>query len=193
MAYSSNICQGTTCTSEEVGVFMQDITRTCGNTGTCSLNDILLVFSNTANFILSIIGGLVLLMYVVGGVFFISAGGSQDRISRGKKFLKMSTVGLLIVMFAYLGIMTLKNTLTIHSTVTGDIDTTDWVACDGTAATDGEPCAQLSTCVSGVCITACEAGGNVCVGEEAASSPLYSGCSNNSCPGGGACCSVVSP
>ena len=153
-AYSSNICQNPKCSQAEVGVFMKDISQVCGNSGTCSLEDIMIVFGNVAEFILSIIGGLVLLMYIVGGVLMISAGGSADRVARGKKFLRFSTVGLLIVVFAYLGISSLKSAL-----LTGDVTTEYIIDCTGvsnaSSPTDATTCGNNMICHEGICMTTC--------------------------------------
>jgi hypothetical protein len=139
----SKICisQSGTCTKEEVGAFMQGISSDCGNAGACELRDIEIVFINVANFILSIIGALVLLMYIIGGIYFLTAGGSQERISKGKQYFKFSSLGLLIVLFAFIGVITLKNAIT-----TGEI-----------ACSVGEDCGDNMTCSKfGECITECQ-------------------------------------
>lgn len=185
--YNSNICKGgDKCSGPEVGVFMEGVSKTCGNLGKCTLEDIMMVFANTGNFILEIIAGLVLLMYVLGGFYMLSSGGSSERIQKGKKYIKTSTVGLLIVMFAYLGIMTLKGELT------GQGVSDKYVVCDGTkdedikkaddtynkiksgvasifgmespqkyisdkTGTEGKLCSLNSVCKNGACLTKCEA------------------------------------
>lgn len=107
-AYSSNICKGTpSCSETEVGPFMKGITTQCGNSGNCSLEDILLVFANVGNFALGIVGALVLLMYVIGGFYMLTSGGDSGRVTTGKKYLTISTTGLVIVMVAYLAIIAL--------------------------------------------------------------------------------------
>lgn len=128
-AYSSGICieEGAlTCTGDEVGIFMEGISLVCGNTGDCTLNDILLLFVNTGNYVVGLIGGIVLLMYVVGGVYFLTSAGNQERVTKGKKYLTVSTIGLLIVMFSYLGIITLRSALK-----SGSITTPTYVVCSG--------------------------------------------------------------
>ena len=123
--YVSNICDGgasckeetrvgdpSRCMSCEVGVFMAGISKECGNSGNCSLLDIEQVFVSTGQFVLGIIGSVVLLMYVVGGVYFLTAGGSSTRVKKGQDYIKISTIGLLIVMFAYFAIQVLQTTIT---------------------------------------------------------------------------------
>lgn len=111
LAYTSNICGGSTCTMEEVGQFMANISSECGNAGNCTLKDIEQVFLNVGSFVLGIIGAVVLLMYVIGGFYMLSSRGDSGKINKGKDYLKISTIGLLIVMFAYLAIQTIKLTI----------------------------------------------------------------------------------
>ena len=126
-AYSSNICTAsTTCTVGEVGVFMEGISLACGNIGDCTLNDIMLLFVNTGNYVIGLIGGIVLLMYIIGGVYFLTSAGNTERVTKGKKYLTISTTGLLIVMFSYLAIIALRSALK-----SGDVTTTSYVVCSG--------------------------------------------------------------
>ncbi len=110
-AYSSDICSGGGCTRSQVGPFMQGISQACGNSGTCSLEDIMIVFANTGNYVIGLIGAVVLLMYIIGGIYFITSGGNAERRNKGKEYLKKSTIGLLIVMSAWLIIMFLLRSL----------------------------------------------------------------------------------
>jgi hypothetical protein len=110
-AYSSNICAGSTCTSGEVGDFMAGISKECGNTGDCSVNDILLVFINVGNYIVGIIGAVVLLMYIIGGFLLLASAGKAEWVKRGWSFIKTSTFGLLIVMFSFIAVYSLRGVL----------------------------------------------------------------------------------
>lgn len=142
-AYSSSICAtggDDLCEESEVGPFMQDISAACGNTGDCSLEDILTVFVNVGNWVVGIIGAVVLLMYVAGGFYWLMSAGRKEWVDKGKKYMTISTVGLLIVMFSYLAIQALKSALQ-----TGDIVDTTYTACTG-AETAGEACDENATC-----------------------------------------------
>jgi hypothetical protein len=191
LAYDSGICSSALCSEDEVGAFMQNITRQCGNSGNCELTDIMTVFVNTGNYVIGIIGSIVLLMYVVGGLYFLTAAGSEKRISKGKEYLKISTMGLLIVMFAYLGIFTLRGVLQY-----GAVPSDDYVVCSG-PETNGDSCDLNSTCTKdGLCVSACRQdhpnivstkegpGGYVkyydCADRNADN---VSGCTSNRCPG----------
>jgi hypothetical protein len=140
-AYNSNICKYSSgCLESEVGPFMQGITQHCGNLGDCTLNDILLVFVNIGNFVVGIVGGVVLLMYVAGGFYWLTSAGRPEWVKKGKQYMTISTVGLLIVMFSYLAIITIKNVL-----VQGDATSAPYVACSG-EGTKGEACDVNAKC-----------------------------------------------
>jgi hypothetical protein len=152
-AYSSNICKGSKCTLGEVGAFMAGITGACGNTGDCTLDDILTVFVNVGNYIVGIIGAIVLVMYIIGGFYLLVSGGNSGRVKKGWSFLKTSTIGLAIVMFSYLGIYALRGVLQY-----GAVAITDkgYVVCTG-ASTTGQPCGLNETCMEdGTCKSLCE-------------------------------------
>jgi crotonobetainyl-CoA:carnitine CoA-transferase CaiB-like acyl-CoA transferase len=152
LAYESNICGSATCTADEVGIIMEGISDECGNSGTCELTDIMTVFANIGNWISGIIGGIVLMMYVIGGLYFLTSGGNQQRIQKGKDYMRISTIGMLIVMFAYLGIYALRGVLRF-----GDATAYEdgYVTCVN-EETEGQTCDLNSTCVDGACLTECE-------------------------------------
>lgn len=140
----SSICTSSPCTAGEVGPFMKGISAECGNAGTCELADIMLVFSNVADWILGVVGAVVLLIYVVGGMYYIV--GKHDE---GKKMIKGATVGLLIVFLSYTGIFTLRNAL-----VGGEIGSgSDYIICDST--NDGDACGPRQECNEGICESLC--------------------------------------
>lgn len=117
-AYVSDICPGdpysTTvhCPKESVGWFLQGVTNACGNAGNCTLTDIMVVVANVGNFVLRIIGAIVLFMYVLGGFWYLASHGDSKLIEKGKTALKVSTTGLIIVMVAYVAVQTLVKFLT---------------------------------------------------------------------------------
>lgn len=152
LAYSSNICSSSTCSSAEVGIIMDGISANCGNLGTCELTDILIVFANVGNWISGIIGVVVLMMYVIGGFYFLISAGNDARVQKGKDYMRISTIGLLIVMFAYLGIYTLRGVLQTGDAYiyVGD----EYVTCTD-VETDGKPCDLNSVCVDGACTFEC--------------------------------------
>ncbi len=146
LAYDSGICSADPCEAHEVGPLMQDISKECGNSGTCSLADIMTVFANAGNYILGIIGGIVLLMYVIGGIYMLTSGGKPDRVTKGKKYLTVSTMGLLIVLFAFLGIHSLQSAIVSGTFFTPYPDGDGYYVC--TDESVGRPCGLNQTCQS---------------------------------------------
>ena len=142
-AYISDICKGNVCQPTEVGRFMQGISKDCGNYGNCSLGDIMIVFSDISLFILGIVGSLVLLMYVLGGFWFLTSHGNSAWVTKGKNYIRISTVGLLIVLFAFIIVEFLLRTLTL-GTVSLENE-----SCLG--KTDGTSCGTNAICLGDVC------------------------------------------
>ena len=142
-AYISDICKGNVCQPTEVGRFMQGISKDCGNYGNCSLGDIMIVFSDVSMFILGIVGSLVLLMYVLGGFWWLTSHGNATWVTKGKNYIKISTIGLLIVLFAFVIIEFLLRSLTL-GTVSLENE-----SCLGKA--DGTSCGANAQCLGNVC------------------------------------------
>jgi len=46
------------------------------------------------NFLLSIIGVLAIIMMVIGGILYVTAGGDENRVDTGKKIVLYSIVGV---------------------------------------------------------------------------------------------------
>ncbi|HEU0051374.1 MAG TPA: pilin [Patescibacteria group bacterium] len=51
--------------------------------------------------VLGIVGALALLMFVYGGIVWVTSGGNEKRIEQGKNILINATIGLLIIFFSY--------------------------------------------------------------------------------------------
>jgi hypothetical protein len=151
----SLICHGTTsCSASEVGPFMQGISVACGNNGDCQLGDIMTVVANVGNYVLGLVGAVVLLMFVIGGFYMVTAAGNMDRVKTGKRYITTSIVGLLIVFGAFAAVQTLKGVLTGTTAVQNG---GNYVVC--TSAEDaGKACGLNSNCDSTgfVCMTKCD-------------------------------------
>jgi hypothetical protein len=77
----------------------------CGSPNGCgnySLNDMLALGVNVANWILGVVGALALLFFVYGGFVFILSGGSEEKVREGKTVLMNAIIGLVIVFASYL-------------------------------------------------------------------------------------------
>lgn len=66
--------------------------------GVTSLQDLI---GRAIRAVLGIVGALALLMFVYGGIIWLTSGGSEKRIEQGKKILMNATIGLLIIFFSY--------------------------------------------------------------------------------------------
>lgn len=96
-----------TCTSGT------DDPKTC-----CGVNAMLQIFVNIAQLIFALTGSAALLMFAYGGVMFIIAAGSQERVGKAKEILKAAVIGLVIIFGSWLIINFTISALT-QGTVTG--------------------------------------------------------------------------
>ncbi len=67
------------------------------STGSCSVCEILSIFGKIAEFILSLISSVVILMVVIGGVFWITSAGNAERVDQGKQIILGAFIGGLCV------------------------------------------------------------------------------------------------
>ncbi|MBL7141540.1 hypothetical protein ISS21_00345 [Patescibacteria group bacterium] len=73
----------------------------CACCGDCTLDDFLRLGTNVADIILRYLGVAALLLFVVGGIMWITSGGSSERVQKGKKIITGSIIGMVIVLFAF--------------------------------------------------------------------------------------------
>jgi len=121
------------------GGFLAGISENCWERGDCQLNDMLLVFFNISEFILSIVGSIALLLFVVGGFYMIFSQGESGRTQKGKSFITGALIGILIVFGACTLIYGLESAL-ISGTFSGSSG-----ACNESTA--GSECGTNSQCV----------------------------------------------
>ena len=53
---------------------------------------------NVLNFLLSIVGILGIIMLVIGGIMYLTAAGSEDRVETGKKIVIYAIIGILVAL-----------------------------------------------------------------------------------------------
>ena len=51
--------------------------------------------------LLSVVGALALVMFVWGGILWMTSGGNTDRVQKGKQTLVWSTIGLFVIFASY--------------------------------------------------------------------------------------------
>ena len=155
LAQPTQVCKkADKCQIEEVGPFMVDISKDCGNTGDCTIDDIITVFNNVGNWILGVVGALVFLMYVWGGIQWLTSQGSPEKIGQGKKIIKTATIGLVIVFVANIAITTLEGTLRGSGGLGGATVGKIYPAC--TKDTIDQECALNSICKLEGCKSKCD-------------------------------------
>jgi hypothetical protein len=101
------------------------ILPTCVSEGYCTLCDILQLAINFGKFLLGIVGSLALLMFVYGGLMWLTSGGEASRIEAGKKILINSVVGVAITFFAWVVVAFVVSSLTTgNSSFKWDVELT---------------------------------------------------------------------
>lgn len=84
-----------------------------------SVTDPRLIIGNIIQAILSLVGSLALLMFVYGGVIWITSLGDSKRVEKGKTILTWTVLGLAIIAAAYVLVNAVILGLTTGS-ATGD-------------------------------------------------------------------------
>lgn len=77
-------------------------TLTKYDTGNYDLDDMLQLFVTSSNWILGIVGSLTLIMFIYGGLLFLTSAGSSEQVSKAKGVLVAAIIGLVIVFSSYL-------------------------------------------------------------------------------------------
>ncbi len=93
-------CQGSNNVNDcYVGWLIND--PVCACCGDCTLNNFIGLAVNVADKILQFLGVFALLFIVVGGIIWITSGGSADKVKKGKDIIKGAIVGLVIVLISF--------------------------------------------------------------------------------------------
>lgn len=77
----------------------------------CSVCDIVNAAIAFARSILFAMSGMTLLMFIIGGFYWIVSSGNEERVTKGKKIITAAIVGLFIVAFAWVGVNTIIGAL----------------------------------------------------------------------------------
>jgi|GEM_PF-7106824 len=84
----------------------------CICSGDCTLNDFVGLGVEASRYIFGITGSLALVMFAVGGFWWLTAAGVPDRIEKGKKTLVNAVFGIIIIFGAWVIVNTLLAALT---------------------------------------------------------------------------------
>jgi len=99
------VCQGSNQVDDcHVGGLMSDPICVC--CGDCTLYNTLELGTNVAQMILKYLGLAAFVMFIVGGIVWMTAGGIASRVDLGRKIIVGAVVGIMIVLGAYLIVQT---------------------------------------------------------------------------------------
>jgi len=73
----------------------------CSCCGDCTLNNFLFLGVALAEKILKYLGVFALLFFVIGGVIWITSGGSSEQVQKGKNMIKGAIIGIIIVFVSF--------------------------------------------------------------------------------------------
>jgi len=63
--------------------------------------DLSLLVGNILNYVLGMLGVLALVMFVYGGLMWMTSGGAKEKIKKGKDTIIWSILGLALIFFSY--------------------------------------------------------------------------------------------
>ncbi len=87
----------------------------------CDICEVTKIFTNAADIVASLLSGIALLTFVIGGLFLIFSGGNPSRVETGKKILIGTISGLAIIFLAWITVNIIVRTASITG---GTSDTT---------------------------------------------------------------------
>jgi len=171
----------------------------------CTLCHLFVLFKRIVDFLtINIVFPLAILMIVVGGVMFLTAGGDPGRIGNAKKILTATVIGLAIILAAWLIVDTVimflvpssspfQNWETIDCPVCGDGNCDSGETTTNCPADCGAPpsvCTPSSPLCNGVCPAGCTVAQDPDCGCLSGNSCCGIGCNNASdseCPATAEC------
>ncbi len=77
----------------------------------CGLSEVQLVIVTVAQMILGLSGSIALLMFVIGGIIYLTSGGNPSKVQKGTKMITGAVIGLLIIFSAGVIVKFLLGTL----------------------------------------------------------------------------------
>ena len=69
-----------------------------GGTGASDIN---LIIGQVINGVLGVVGSLALVLFIYGGFTWITAAGSNEKVTKGKDILIWATIGLIVIFMSY--------------------------------------------------------------------------------------------
>jgi len=106
----------------------------CACCGDCTLNDMIRVFTNYSQGALKFAGIFAMLFIVVGGIIWMTSGGSAEKVKKGTDIVKGAVIGLIIIFIAFVLVRMVMQALGTEKYLPTQSSTTaqtdqDWPAC----------------------------------------------------------------
>lgn len=76
---------------------------------TSSVKDIIV---RIINFLLSVAAGLAILFLIIGGIYYVTAGGNDQQMTTAKSMLTYAVIGLVFILISYSIVITVNNFIT---------------------------------------------------------------------------------
>ena len=92
----------------------------CACCGDCTANDFLGLGLNIANIILKYLGVIALVMFIFGGIMWMTSAGSEEKVKKGKTVIMGAVVGMAIVLSAYVIVQMLMQALHTEGYLKGE-------------------------------------------------------------------------
>lgn len=64
------------------------------------------------NFLLSVAAGLAILFLIIGGIYYVTAGGNDQQMTTAKSMLTYAVIGLVFILISYSIVITVNNFIT---------------------------------------------------------------------------------
>lgn len=166
------------------------------------------LFINGIQFLLEIIGAVVLFAVIVGGFMWLTSAGNSSRISQGKAIIVSAFTGLILFLSAYLIVNFVMATLLNVSTNDVQLFGNDWAeycdgeleafSCSAEGVGDGancDSCASDGNCVcsGGSCVTVCQQSANLGDFNSATCVSTVADCSDGSIVSEASACDSSTP
>lgn len=92
------------------------IDRTIGTTLTLGTSDLKTTVINIIQWVLGLLGLIAVVMILIGGFQWMTAGGNEEKVAGAKKIISAAVIGLIVVLLAWAIVIFVVNTT---SNVTG--------------------------------------------------------------------------
>lgn len=91
--------------------------KKCVCCGECTLTDALAVFIYIADLILKYVGVVALLMLIFGGILWMTSGGNESQIKKGKDVIKYTFLGIVIIFTAWIVVNFMIDKLVVDKSI----------------------------------------------------------------------------